>query len=51
MIKLADADKTKRDAAEAAFIVATSQPLWRSFRDLLQATPVSLENLPGKLRS
>jgi hopanoid biosynthesis associated RND transporter like protein HpnN len=50
MTKLAAADKAKRDAAEAAFIVPLRTAL-AELRDLLQAAPVSLENLPDNLRA
>jgi hypothetical protein len=50
MIKLADADKAKRDAAEAAFIIPLRTAL-ADLRDYLQAAPVSLQNLPGNVRS
>jgi predicted RND superfamily exporter protein len=49
-MKLADADKAKRDAAEAAFIVPLRTALG-DLRDYLQAAPVSLENLPESVRA
>jgi hopanoid biosynthesis associated RND transporter like protein HpnN len=50
MIKLASADKATRDAAERAFIMPLRTAL-ADLRDYLQASPVSLENLPQSLRS
>jgi uncharacterized protein len=49
MIKLADAGKDKRDAAEEAFVVPLRSAL-TGLRTYLQAGPVTLNNLPSRLK-
>jgi hopanoid biosynthesis associated RND transporter like protein HpnN len=49
MVKLADADKGKRDAAEAAFTMPLRTVL-NELREYVQAGPVSLQSLPEDVR-
>lgn len=45
LTRLAQADKSKRDAVETAFVVPLKTAL-NELRDYLQAAPVSMQNLP-----